>query len=39
METLSCHSNQNIYATARKNNYLIEANAMSNSAKFQCNTA
>ena len=34
METLSCHSNQSIYATARKK-YFVEANAMNMSAKFQ----
>ena len=35
METLSCHSNQSVYATAIKNNILVEANAMNISAKFQ----
>ena len=35
METLSCHSNQNMYATARENNYFVEANAINISAKFQ----
>ena len=32
---LSCHSNQNIHATARKKNHFVEANAMNISAKFQ----
>ena len=35
VEILSCHSNQSIYATARKNNCFVEANAMNSSAKFQ----
>ena len=35
METLSCHSNQSVYATAVNNNDFVEANAMNISAKFQ----
>ena len=35
MEILSCHSNQSAYATAIKNNIIVEANAMNISAKFQ----
>ena len=35
-ETLSCHSNQSIYATTRKKiNYFVGPNAMNNSAKVQ----
>ena len=35
METLSYHSNKSAYATAIKNNSIVEANAMNISAKFQ----
>ena len=35
METLSCHSNQSIYATAIKNDNFVEANTINISAKFQ----
>ena len=35
METLSRHSNQSAYATAIKNNVLVETNAMNISAKFK----
>ena len=35
METLSCHSNQNAWATAIKNNNFVEAIVRNNSAKFQ----
>ena len=38
MGPLSCHSNQSIYAIARKKNYVVEANAMNISAKFQLYT-
>ena len=34
METLSCHNNQSINATARKNCHFVEANAMNISAKY-----
>ena len=34
VETLSCHSNQNAYATAIKNNIFVEANATNISTKF-----
>ena len=35
METLSCHSNQNAYATAIKDDNFVEANVINMSAKFQ----
>ena len=35
METLTCHSNQNAYATAIENNIFVQADAMNLSTKFQ----
>ena len=35
VETLGCHSNQSIYATAIKSSVIVEANAMNITAKFQ----
>ena len=35
METLSCYSNENTWATAIKNINIVEVNVMNNTAKFQ----
>ena len=35
MENLSCHWNQSAWATAIKNNVLVDSNVRNNTAKFQ----